>query len=166
MEAREDDDAARVVVIDLGFPACLVVDRVTELRSVDEDRIEDGAQIETTVKSGAIAGVVRDAEGGSGVTLALDVARLAAKNCALARAALMRRVLSGMLSEAGYVVVTARNGREALEVTAREKPDAITLDVNMPEMDGLTFLAQLMDKSPRWISSTSRTAPSRCACMR
>ncbi len=43
------------------------------------------------------------------------------------------------LSQAGYRVVTASNGREALSVAAREQPDLIILDLMMPEMDGHEF---------------------------
>ncbi|MBI1281846.1 MAG: response regulator [Anaerolineaceae bacterium] len=40
------------------------------------------------------------------------------------------------LTEDGFQVVTARNGREALFVFRHEKPDLVILDVMMPEMDG------------------------------
>ena len=43
----------------------------------------------------------------------------------------------------GMAVIEARTGRDALEAAAREKPDAILLDVMMPEMDGATTLAAL-----------------------
>ncbi|HEY2981629.1 MAG TPA: response regulator transcription factor [Anaerolineales bacterium] len=42
----------------------------------------------------------------------------------------------------GYRVVTAFNGREALAVARREKPDLIVLDIMMPEMDGYEFMRQ------------------------
>ena len=41
-----------------------------------------------------------------------------------------------LLSGAGYQVMTATNGRLALEAVERAKPDCIFMDVNMPEMDG------------------------------
>jgi two-component system alkaline phosphatase synthesis response regulator PhoP/two-component system response regulator VicR len=43
----------------------------------------------------------------------------------------------------GYQVVTANNGRQALEKVALEKPDLIIMDVMMPEMDGFAALQQL-----------------------
>lgn len=46
------------------------------------------------------------------------------------------------------VVGEAANGREALEVLPRLKPDVITLDINMPEMDGLSTLKHIMIKHP------------------
>jgi DNA-binding response OmpR family regulator len=44
------------------------------------------------------------------------------------------------LTQQGYRVVSAPNGREALFVARQEKPDLIVLDLMMPEMDGYTFL--------------------------
>ena len=49
-------------------------------------------------------------------------------------------LLTDYLSESGYRVVSARNGREALYVARQEKPDLILLDIMMPEMDGYEFL--------------------------
>ncbi|MDP3788988.1 MAG: response regulator [Candidatus Omnitrophota bacterium] len=42
-----------------------------------------------------------------------------------------------------YDVITASNGREALEKVKKEKPDAVLLDVMMPEIDGLSVLKQI-----------------------
>lgn len=50
-----------------------------------------------------------------------------------------RYFLKVLLEKAGYAVKTARNGIEALEVLRSWRPDAITLDVMMPEQSGLTF---------------------------
>ena len=63
--------------------------------------------------------------------------------------ALMRRQLSRILTEAGFEVVTARNGAEGLRLAVEAAPDVITLDVNMPEMDGLTMLSRLMVECPK-----------------
>jgi twitching motility two-component system response regulator PilH len=41
-----------------------------------------------------------------------------------------------VVSAAGYMVSTAENGAQALAAAKRGKPDAILMDVNMPEMDG------------------------------
>jgi len=41
-----------------------------------------------------------------------------------------------MLENAGYAVVVARNGAEAVDKAASERPDLILLDVTMPQMDG------------------------------
>ncbi len=63
--------------------------------------------------------------------------------------AFMRRAISTMIDAADdmEVVAKAKNGLEALEVIAREKPDAITLDIEMPEMDGLTALRHIKRNS-------------------
>lgn len=43
----------------------------------------------------------------------------------------------------GLEVLTASSGREALEIAARERPDAILLDVMMPELDGPATVERL-----------------------
>jgi DNA-binding NarL/FixJ family response regulator len=52
----------------------------------------------------------------------------------------------------GYEVITAENGREALEILEQEVPDMIICDVMMPEMDGYAFVEQVRQE-PRtsWI---------------
>jgi twitching motility two-component system response regulator PilH len=47
-----------------------------------------------------------------------------------------RTRLERLLSGAGYAVTTAENGVQALAAVKRSRPDAILMDVNMPEMDG------------------------------
>jgi DNA-binding response OmpR family regulator len=49
-------------------------------------------------------------------------------------------LVESYLIQEGYQVVSAYNGREALTVAQREKPDLIVLDVMMPEMDGYEFM--------------------------
>lgn len=60
--------------------------------------------------------------------------------------ALMRKHLCSVLD--GHELQTARNGREALEMLEMFCPDVITLDINMPEMDGLTTLSMIMLQRP------------------
>lgn len=43
----------------------------------------------------------------------------------------------------GFAVVEARDGLEALEVVAAERPDALVLDIMMPRLDGLSVLRRL-----------------------
>lgn len=50
-----------------------------------------------------------------------------------------REILADLVRRAGYSVVTAANGREAIEQLRRCRPELILLDVVMPEMDGATF---------------------------
>jgi two-component system chemotaxis response regulator CheB len=62
--------------------------------------------------------------------------------------ALMRKLLTGVLGEGGYEVKSARNGAEAVALVSQWQPDVVTLDINMPEMDGLTALALIMSTRP------------------
>lgn len=52
------------------------------------------------------------------------------------------------LEDEGYDVITASSGREALEVFEREAPDLVTLDILMPDMDGIQVLRQMKEKRP------------------
>jgi CheY-like chemotaxis protein len=60
-----------------------------------------------------------------------------------------RDVLARMLSKEGFRIETANNGREALACVAAAKPDAILLDLMMPEMNGFELLAELRSH-PEW----------------
>ncbi|HEY7543391.1 MAG TPA: response regulator [Blastocatellia bacterium] len=51
---------------------------------------------------------------------------------------LMRMMLGMMLTRAGYEVMSAEDGRSALEKVATEKPDLVLTDGLMPDMHGLT----------------------------
>lgn len=63
--------------------------------------------------------------------------------------ALMRRQLSTLFeAEGDFEIRLARNGREAVEENTTFLPDVVTLDINMPEMDGLTALSLLMAERP------------------
>ena len=53
------------------------------------------------------------------------------------------RLVQVNLERAGYQVIAAFDGREALKKVASEKPDLIVLDVMMPVMDGFSALKQL-----------------------
>ena len=59
---------------------------------------------------------------------------------------LMRRMLADALGRQGFDVVgTAADGDEALELCRRHRPDALTLDLHMPGLDGLGVLRALRD---------------------
>lgn len=63
--------------------------------------------------------------------------------------ALMRRQLSQLFAaEGGFEVCQARNGAEAVAENRRFQPDVVTLDINMPEMDGITALSLIMAERP------------------
>ncbi|MBI5741941.1 MAG: chemotaxis response regulator protein-glutamate methylesterase [Nitrospirae bacterium] len=64
--------------------------------------------------------------------------------------AFMRNTLSSMISTDPeiHVVGVARDGAEAVEKVALLKPDIVTLDVEMPKMNGIEALKQIMAKTP------------------
>lgn len=63
----------------------------------------------------------------------------------------MRKALASMLEKDPEikVVATARDGQEGLEVIRKHNPDVITLDIEMPRMDGLTALKHIMMEMPK-----------------
>lgn len=63
-------------------------------------------------------------------------------------AAFMRMRCAKLLKENGYDVVEADNGAVALEVYKDKKPDAVLMDITMPEMDGLAALKALREIDP------------------
>ncbi|MHB1330229.1 MAG: GGDEF domain-containing response regulator [Gemmatimonadales bacterium] len=63
------------------------------------------------------------------------------------------RSLESILVGEGYRVVRAYNGRQALDRAASSKPDAVILDMQMPDFDGLT-VCQTLRSWPGWSRST------------
>jgi two-component system, chemotaxis family, protein-glutamate methylesterase/glutaminase len=64
--------------------------------------------------------------------------------------ALMRKLLEGIFrAEGDFDIRLARNGAEALQLVRAFDPQVVTLDVQMPGMDGLTCLGQIMIEAPR-----------------
>ncbi len=47
-----------------------------------------------------------------------------------------RRILRDLLTSAGYEIIQAENGEEALAAAARERPDLILMDIQLPVLDG------------------------------
>ena len=73
----------------------------------------------------------------------------------------VRKITTRMLTRAGYDVVTAKDGVDALEQLAEIKPDVMLLDVEMPRMDGFELTKQMRQgnyKEIPIIMITSRTA--------
>src|ERR1035438_8165200 len=63
--------------------------------------------------------------------------------------ALMRRQLMVLFqAEGDFEVRQARNGDEAVRENREFQPHVVTLDINMPEMDGLTALSLIMAERP------------------
>ena len=52
-------------------------------------------------------------------------------------------LVTATLEGEGYQIISASDGREALEKIGKEKPDLVLLDIVMPKMDGLEALSQL-----------------------
>ncbi len=65
--------------------------------------------------------------------------------------AFMRKAISSMLGKDPEieVVATARDGEEGLEFVRKYDPDVVTMDIEMPRMDGLTALRHIMMEAPR-----------------
>jgi CheY-like chemotaxis protein len=59
---------------------------------------------------------------------------------------IIRAFLADGLADAGFQVLTARTGAEALDRIQRDEPHAVLLDLLMPVMDGLTFLRERQDQ--------------------
>lgn len=62
----------------------------------------------------------------------------------------MRMKLKDILEKNGYEVIgEAQNGVEAVEKYKAEKPDLITMDITMPDMDGVTALKEIKKIDPK-----------------
>lgn len=83
----------------------------------------------------------------------------------------MRLMLETVLLDEGYSVILARNGKEGLELAARQRPALVLLDLMMPVMDGWQFLEAIKQmpefadlpvvllSASRQIASTARDNP-------
>lgn len=64
-------------------------------------------------------------------------------------AVFMRMKLKDILEKAGFEVVgEAQNGAEAIEKYKAERPDLVTMDITMPEVDGVTALKEIKAFDP------------------
>jgi two-component system chemotaxis response regulator CheY len=64
-------------------------------------------------------------------------------------AAFMRMMIKDILSKNGFEVVgEAGDGAQAVEKYAELKPDLVTMDITMPEMDGIAALKEIKSKNP------------------
>ena len=63
--------------------------------------------------------------------------------------AFMRMTLRNVLSKNGYEIVgEAEDGLQAVEKYAEFKPDLVTMDITMPNMDGITAIKKIMESDP------------------
>lgn len=64
-------------------------------------------------------------------------------------ARLMRTMLRGIVTRAGWAVVgEAADGDEAVRLYFQVRPDAVTMDILMPRVDGLTAARQILERDP------------------
>ena len=64
-------------------------------------------------------------------------------------AAFMRKMVSDALTKAGHeVIAEATNGQEAVDQFQALKPDLATLDITMPEKDGISALREIIELDP------------------
>jgi len=64
-------------------------------------------------------------------------------------AAFMRMMIKDILTKNGYTVVAeAENGLRAIEKFREFKPDLVTMDITMPEMDGITAVKEIKKMEP------------------
>jgi two-component system chemotaxis response regulator CheY len=65
-------------------------------------------------------------------------------------AAFMRMMLKGILEKNGYMVVAeAVNGKDALSKYLEHKPDIVTMDITMPEVDGIGAVKSIRAVDPK-----------------
>lgn len=63
--------------------------------------------------------------------------------------AFMRMTLRRLLEQNGYEVVgEAENGADAVEKYAQLRPDVVTMDITMPQMDGISAIREIMKIDP------------------
>ncbi len=80
---------------------------------------------------------VRTVRGTSGSLLIVD-------DSSTVRRSIERHIFSNRVTE----IYQAANGREALELFERYRPEFVTMDLTMPEMDGLTCISKMMALKP------------------
>ena len=61
----------------------------------------------------------------------------------------IRRLYKEEFEDEGYEVVIASNGKEAMELFDKETPDVVTLDILLPDVDGIRLLRQMKEKRPK-----------------
>ncbi len=60
----------------------------------------------------------------------------------------IQRLYKEELEEEGYDVVIASSGKDALDMFEKENPDIVTLDILMPDIDGISLLRKMKEQRP------------------
>jgi purine-binding chemotaxis protein CheW len=94
MELVDHDDSTRVVILDQGRPVGLVVDRVANVVTVENDRIEAADGIQGTVDTDLMTGMIKASDGKSMVMI-LDAAKVVAREFKSVRKALNKALDGG-----------------------------------------------------------------------
>lgn len=56
----------------------------------------------------------------------------------------LRHILRGIIADSGHTIIAeASNGREAIQMYMIHKPDIVTMDITMPDMDGITAVKEI-----------------------
>ena len=63
-------------------------------------------------------------------------------------AAFSRSIHRQVIESGGYEVIEAACGKDALEMFKTEKPDLVTMDLLMPDMDGMDVVRKIMEADP------------------
>lgn len=116
------------------------------------EAVADGAA--TTAAPRSIVATASADELLAGLELVEDSITVSGERRAAARATILlvededtlRRVMRDLLEQEGYAICEARDGAEALEQVDRHNPDLVLLDLNLPNVDGYTVLAQLRSR--------------------
>jgi len=75
---------------------------------------------------------------------------LSAKVLVVDDASFMRLNLKNILESEGFEIMgEGTNGQEAVQLYQAEKPDVVTMDITMPEMDGLAAMEKIMEIDPQ-----------------
>ncbi len=169
LPAIEDGTRRRIVVVRTKqHRAGVIVDSVTDILTSSSDAIDPAPDL-TGEATRLVSGIL-NLEAAGRIVLLLDPAELltraerglldsfAAKTetdrsvirlLVVDDSALVRKLLGAVFAqEDGFELRFARDGFEALELNRTFTPDVVTLDLNMPRMDGLACLDRLMIERP------------------
>ncbi len=61
----------------------------------------------------------------------------------------IQRLYKEELEEEGYETIVAGTAKEALDLFEKENPDVVTLDILMPDIDGITLLRKMKEQRPK-----------------